>query len=160
MKHNFARTHFLTLSAVVVSGLPLHAAEPMAVRWNDVCSATRGHQLTLTTANGHSVDGYCISVDVEEIAVTTKDQRVVKIARTALSRIRMRSSKKGHQLNSLGRGVHEGLRLGFDWLLSPLAPLGAVTVPATLAWGVVAAPFCILGDLKDNMATNQEIKVI
>jgi hypothetical protein len=56
--------------------------------------------------------------------------------------------------------MHEGLRQGFEWLFSPYAPLGMVVVPGTVAWGAVAAPFCLLGDLNDKLAGRREIKVI
>jgi hypothetical protein len=161
MKHiKFTSLRFLTLSILAVSSPLLHAAEPRTVRWNDVCRVTNGRQLTITTTNGGIVDGYCISVDVDEIAVTTKDRGIVKIARTAFSRIQMSHRSKGHQLSSLHKGMHEGLRQGLGWLLSPQAPLGMVAVPATLAWGAVAAPFCVLGDLKDKMTAGEEIRVI
>ena len=50
---------------------------------------------------------------------------------------------------------------GFALLFSPKAPEGLVTIPATLAWGAVSAPFCLLGDIvhQDDPAT-REIKII
>ena len=41
-----------------------------------------------------------------------------------------------------------------------MAPVGVVAVPATLAWGIVAAPFCLLSDLADEANGVEEIKVI
>jgi hypothetical protein len=151
---------FLTLSAVMTWIPVLHAAEPMEVRWNEVCRVSAGHQLEITTTAGDTVGGYCVTINVDEISVTTQDRRVVKIARAALSRIQMHRSKNGHGLNSLRQGMHEGLRQGFEWLFSPYAPLGMVVVPGTVAWGAVAAPFCLLGDLNDKLAGRREIKVI
>jgi hypothetical protein len=160
----WATIRFLMLSAVIAWTLPLHATEQVEVRWSEVCRVADGHQLTITTTNGDTVDGYCMSINVDEMAVTTKDRRVVKVARAALSRIQMQMqpSPKGHYLRSLGKGMHEGFRQGFSWLLSPYAPLGLVVVPGTVAWGAIAAPFCLLGDLKDNTISEQskEIKVI
>jgi hypothetical protein len=107
------------------------------------------------------VDGYRLSINVDQIAVTAENRRVVKIAHAALSRIEMSRSRNTHQqLRSLGRGMRTGLRQGTDWLLSPYAPLGLVVVPGTLAWGAVAAPFCLVGDLKNKVKGRQEIKVI
>jgi hypothetical protein len=34
-----------------------------------------------------------------------------------------------------------------------------VVIPATVAWGAMAAPFCLLGDLADSGPETQEIKV-
>jgi hypothetical protein len=95
------------------------------------------------------------------MAVSTKDKGIVKIARATVSRIDMQRSKNnGHQLRALGKGLRQGLKQEFQWLLSPTAPLGIVAVPATLAWGVVAAPFCLLGDLANRGHATQQIKVI
>jgi hypothetical protein len=37
--------------------------------------------------------------------------------------------------------------------------LGLVAIPATVAWGAVAAPFCLLGDLGDNGPVTQDVKI-
>jgi hypothetical protein len=160
MKNITFDIRFLVVSAVMAWSLPLMAAGQIEVSWTEVCNVAGARQLKITTANGETVEGYCLSINMDQIAVTTKDQRVVKITRAALSRIQMRGERKSHQLSSLGRGMREGLRQGFEWLLSPCAPLGLVVVPGTLAWGAVAAPFCMLGDLKEKVEGGQVIKVI
>ena len=160
MKNISFDIRFLALAAVMAWTLPLHAADQIDVNWTEVCKVAAGHQLKITTVAGDTVDGYCMSIDVDVINVTTRDQKVVRLARAALSRIQMRRSKHSHELSSLGHGMHVGLRHGFDWLFSPCAPLGLVVVSGTVAWGAVAAPFCLLGDLKDKVAGKQEIKVL
>jgi hypothetical protein len=139
--------------------LPLFAADSIETQWSDVCKLAGKHQLSLTTVDGDTVDGYCIKINADEIAVTTFDRRTIRIARTALSRLQLHRTK-GHQLASLGKGVRSGLRQGADWLLSPRAILGVVTVPATLAWGATSAPFCILGDLVDKLTPQRDIKLL
>jgi hypothetical protein len=158
----FGSLRFLTLSAVLVATLPLDAADEVRVPWNQVCRAAAGNRLTVTTVDGATVEGYCMSINVDEMAISAKDQqRVVKIARTALARIEMQRSKNnGHQLRTLGGEMYRGLRTSFGWLVSPSAPLGIVGVPAIVAWGAVAAPFCLIGDLIFEGRTTQEIKVI
>jgi hypothetical protein len=154
----FTHIKFLTLSAVMAWSLPLKAATPIEAPWKDVCNVAGGHELKITTLDGNSVSGYCMSINVDEIAVSKKGHPVTMIARATLARIQMRS-RKGHRLSSLGTGVREGLRQGFEWLFSPSAPLGLVMVPGTLAWGAVAAPFCLLSDLKNSGTEEHEIKV-
>jgi len=161
MKHiNLKVLPFLTFSVVAAWSLPVLAADTIQAPWNEVCKVADGHELILTTADGQTVEGYCVSVKVDEISVNTKDQKVVRVARTALSRMQVNRSKKRRQLSSLGKGMRAGFRQGFDWLFSPLAPLGAVVVPGTLAWGIVAAPFCLLSDLNDEASGTQDIQVI
>jgi hypothetical protein len=148
----------LTVLAMAVSTLPLNAADPIEVSWNQVCQVASGRELIVTTAKGETTEGYCLSINIDEIAVSTMDHKVVKIARSTLSRIDVRRAKS-HQFSSLIKGMHEGFRWGFESVLSPWAPLAIVAVPATLAWGVVAVPFCLLGDLRNKAKGKQEIKL-
>jgi hypothetical protein len=155
------RFSFLTLAAALAWTLPAHAADPIETHWSDVCKlAASGDHLILATVDGETVESkYCVRVNADEIAVTTWDNRTIRIARAALSSLRL-SSAQGHQLKSLGKGLHSGLRTGLRWLLSPMAPLGLVTVPATLAWGATAAPFCVLGDLVHKARPEREVKLL
>lgn len=152
----------VTVTAWMAMGMgSVQAAGPVSVQWNSVCRVVGERELFITTQGGETVQGYCTAINVDEIAVTTKDQRVVKIARSALSHIRVRrTNTKGHALASLGKGMHEGFRTGLGWLFSPAAPLGLVVIPGTLAWGAVAAPFCLIGDLGSTIGGSEEIKVL
>jgi hypothetical protein len=147
----------LKFLALAVSSLPLYAAEPIAADWNQVCRVAGRHELLVTTTAGNTLEGFCVGVSVTEISVRTKNIGIVKIARNTLSRLEMRRAK-GHQLKTLGEGMSGSLRWGFDALLSPLGPVAVVSIPGTLAWGAVAAPFCVLGDLKARVAGTREIK--
>lgn len=159
MKH-FEHGAIVILTVLTMAGspLPLAAADSNEVPWNQVCQVAQGRELLVTTTNGAPVAGYCVRIDVKAITVETNDHRYVKIARDTLTRIEMRRAK-GHQLSSLGKGMRQGFHFGFDSLLSPLAPLGIVVVPATVAWGAVAAPFCLLGDLRYKLSGRQEIRI-
>jgi len=137
----------------------LHAEVPMQVPWNDVCKVARGNEINVKTASGEDVTGYCVSISVDEMHVRTADGRVVKLARTALQKIRMRRTRS-HQLRALGNGMHGALRESFGFLFSPLAPMGVVAVPGTIAWGAVSAPFCALSDLHDKLHGSREIRVM
>ena len=151
----------VTLTVLMAAGLGTVRAEPISVPWHRVCSVAGERELSITTQGGETVQGVCMKINVDEIAVTTKDHRVVKIARSALARIRVqRASTNGHAMAALGRGMLTGLRSGFGWLFSPAAPLGILVVPGTLAWGAVAAPFCLVGDLHYKIRGSEEIRVL
>jgi hypothetical protein len=160
MKNTTVRNlRFLTLSALLAGCVPMRAADaPVEVRWSELCRTAQNRELEITTATGETVDGYCVSINADEVGIRTGG-KIVKLGRTALSRVHMERAQ-GHQLRSLGRGMHSGLKQGANWLLSPAALAGIVTIPATLAWGAVSAPFCILGDLKHHLLGKQEIKLI
>jgi hypothetical protein len=57
-----------------------------------------------------------------------------------------RSAPGERRFISLQRGVGDALKTEGNWALSPAAPLGLVAIPATIAWDIVASPFCLLGD--------------
>jgi hypothetical protein len=151
----------LTVAALscLFFGVALRADQPIEVPWNDVCHVTSGKEINLHTATGDDVKGYCLTVNVDEMSVRTTDGRIVKIARTALQKLRMSNVRSG-QLKSLGRGVHEAFWGSVGMLFSPAAPIGLVGVPASLAWGAVAAPFCALNDLHAAIHGKREIKVM
>ena len=130
-----------------------------AVHWNEICRVANGRELSITKSNGENVYGSCLSISADAIEIRTNHKNdIVKVARASLAKIELRRSK-GRHLASLGRGVRTGLRDGFHWLLAPEAPLALVTIPGTIAWGAVAAPFCALGDLFYLFEGKEEIKV-
>lgn len=155
MKHTL---RFLTLSAALAWAFPMHAAEDLHARWNDLCRVTGRHQLNVTTSDGKTVSGSCSSTDADGLSLTA-NQRIVKIARSTLTRIQMYQPGNGHHLADLGNGMSKSFARGFGWLFSPAAPLGLVAIPATVAWGAVAAPFCLLGDMGDNGPVTQDVKI-
>ena len=152
MKTLFRTLTFCTLAAWA----PLHAADLQA-HWNDLCHVAANRQLSVTTTDGRTVNGSCASSDADGLSLTA-NQRVIKIARSTLTRIQLYQPGSGHHLADLGKGMSKSFRMGFGWLFSPAAPLGLVVIPATVAWGAVAAPFCLLSELGDEPVT-QDIKV-
>ena len=136
---------------------PLRAADLQA-HWSDLCRVAGAHQLNVTTSDGKTVSGSCTSTQGDALALTS-NQRVILIARSTLSRIQMYQPGSGHHLADLGSGMSKSFKRGFGWLFSPAAVLGLVTVPATVAWGAVAAPFCLLGDMAEDGPVTQDIKV-
>jgi len=155
-------THFRIIAAAGLFSLTLRAADAIEVHWDHLCAAADGKKLSIARSDGSTVEGYCMSINVNEVLIRTPDRGMVKIARSTLSRLHMSGEKK-HHLASLGKGFDKGLRKGFNWLLSTHALLGVVTIPATVGWGAFSLPFCALGDLKDKMSDPEhvtEIKVI
>ena len=142
---------------LTLGSLPLFAQSPIVVPWHGVCAIASGQELIATTDAGESLQGYCVSVNADEILLRTKDNGVVRIARRSLSHLALYRPPV-HPFRSLRKGVQIGLRKGGQWLFSPLALIGIVTIPGTLAWGAISAPFCLLGELQHRQASTQEIK--
>jgi hypothetical protein len=152
MKHSL-------LAAVLLSSLRLYAQDAVDVQWDHVCRYAAHRDLLMTTASGDKVEGVCHSITVDELSVRTHDGKIVKVARQALEKMEMQRAYR-HQLRSLGKGMRGVLKSGFGALFSPMAPAGLVMVPATLAWGAVSAPFCIVGDIGAAVAGRQRINPI
>jgi hypothetical protein len=136
----------------------LFAGEEIKVAWTGICTAARGRELAIKTADGAIVTGYCAAIDVKEITIRTPDNRIVKVGRAVLSRLSFHQYK-GHQLQTLRHGVHRGLKDGADNLLGVGALWGVVEIPLTLAWGAATLPFCALGDLRSKLSGDVQIKV-
>jgi hypothetical protein len=145
--------------AVLAWTLPAHAADDIHSKWTDLCHVAGRRQLNVTTSDGKTVSGSCTSTDADGLSLNS-NQRVVKIARSTLTRIQMYDPGNGHHLADLGDGMYKSFRKGFGWLFSPAAPLGLVAIPATVAWGAVSAPFCVLGDLGSDGPVTRDVKVI
>jgi hypothetical protein len=143
-------------ASLLFSGALMFAQNSVDVQWNQVCQTAGGRPMRVKTTNGEIVDGYCMSVNVDEIAIRTEDHKVVKITRAALAR--MAVVPRDHQVRALGRGMRGGLRTGFHTLLTPNAPAALLLIPGTLAWGAVAAPFCVAGDLVARTQRETEIR--
>jgi hypothetical protein len=138
--------------------LPLFAAKPIETRWEDVCLVAGRNELRFTIREGSNIDGRCVRVMSSEIVVDTGNHHEVKLERGAFSRIQMRP--RGHKLKSLLRDVNGALKSEFRAMLSEAGPFALAGVPATLAWGAAATPFCALGDLKELIEGTQEIRIM
>jgi hypothetical protein len=146
----------LTVLLLTISSVPLYAGDTIEVPWNQLCRQLNFHELAVTTTTGETVEGYCMSIDVNQVSINVNGNPV-RVARTKITRLLM--LPQGHQLRSLGKGVRGGLNYGFNALLSPSAVLGAIAIPGTLAWGAVSTPFCVLGDLKAKLSHSKEIRI-
>ena len=162
MTHKTSATiRLFALSATIALTLPLHAASDIQVPWDQVCRTAGSNRLTIQTVDGKTVEGFCMSISVDEMSVNTGKGGIVKVARAALARIDIqRSNNNGHQLRELGKQMGGGLRTSFDWLISPSALLGIVAIPAIIGWGAASAPFCVIGDIIHQDDATQQIKVI
>jgi hypothetical protein len=115
--------------------------------------------MKIATTDGQTVEGYCLKVEVDGIQVRTSAKGVIRIARSTLSQIRIQNPHE-HQLVSLGRTLSTALRNESQDLLTPAGPFEIVALPATVAWGIVATPFCLIGDLSQIGRTNKQQTVI
>jgi hypothetical protein len=127
----------------------LRAQNSVQLPWNQVCNYTNSrdsHKVQITTLSGETVEGVCFAVTVDEIQITTKSG-LQKIARSQLTRVKMYDIAPRRQLAHLGKNVAKGLVGSAGMLPTQWGFVGLVGIPATLAWGALAAPFCLFGDI-------------
>ena len=152
LPHLFVMQRCLLLSGAAILfalSAPAQSSTPKPdtpVEWRNLCANTMRELLVVTTESGDTVQGYCVSVQYDEVAIRTVDGKVVRIARGTFKTV-LALAVAENRMKVLGRGMKQGLRYGVKTTFSPLAPVGLVVIPGTLAWGAAAAPFCILGDL-------------
>jgi hypothetical protein len=151
---------FLTLFAALAGSTALRAQDSIQLPWNQICNYANSsipHKVQLTTTAGETVEGSCFSVTVDEIQITTKTG-LMTVARAQLSRVRMYQTEPRRHLAHLGKDVRAGLAGSVSMIPTEWGPVGLIGIPATLAWGAVASPFCLLGDIIGYTKTT-EIKI-
>ncbi|MGB6944815.1 MAG: hypothetical protein WBE37_20630 [Bryobacteraceae bacterium] len=152
------KTLLSTFVLSLAAWTPMHAADLQA-HWNDLCHVAAGRQVGVTTSDGKTVTGSCLATSSDELSLVSTDG-VVKIARSTLTRIQVWQPGNRHHLKDLGNNMDSSFQLGFAFLRSPAAPIGLAIIPATVAWGAVAAPFCALADIAgQDGAVIQDVKV-
>jgi hypothetical protein len=159
----FLQRCLLFSGAAILTAVSSQAQNPAPtaetpVEWRNLCASTAKELMVVTTESGDTIQGYCVSVQHDELTVRTTDGKIVKIARGTLSKVLARTVPE-NRLQALGRDMRHGLHEGVKMTFSPLAPVGLVTIPGTLAWGAVAAPFCILGDLFGEQSSQRVLAV-
>jgi len=155
MKH----TNPLVFTFSFVARLPLHAANTQPVPWQRLCQAAQERELRVATSSGETVEGYCLSIDVNEVSLSTQpDRKVVKVARTAIAHMEAWRPKR-HNFRTLMADARSGIKHGASDLLTPAAVAGMVEISAVVAWAAVSSPFCLLGDLVELDQPTQEIRV-
>ena len=162
--HLFVTQRCLLLSGAAILfafSAPAQSPAPApetSVEWPNLCANAAKDLLVVTTESGDTIEGYCVFVQHDELTVRTVDGKVVKIARGTLKKV-LALTVPEHRLKALGKDMKGGFHNGMKMTFSPLAPIGLVVIPGTLAWGVVAAPFCALGDLFGHKATQRVLAV-
>jgi hypothetical protein len=151
----FATAVLIAFSAPAQSPAP---TPETPVEWPNLCARTARELLVVTTGSGDTIRGYCVFVQHDELTIRTVDGKIVKIARGTLTKV-LALSVPEHRLKALGKGMKEGFHNGVKMTFSPLAPVGLAVIPGTLAWGAVATPFCILGDLFGGKARQRVLAV-
>jgi hypothetical protein len=152
LSHLFVTQRCLLLSgAAILFAFSALAQSPTptpgtTVEWSNLCANTARELLVVTTESGDTIRGYCVSVQYDEVAIRTVDGKVVRIARGRLKKV-LALTVAENRMKAVGKGMKQGLGYGVKMTFSPLAPVGLAVIPGTLAWGAVATPFCILGDL-------------
>jgi hypothetical protein len=151
---------FSIFLVALAASTALRAQGSITLPWNQACqymNSGDSHQIQITTVSGETVQGVCFAVTVDEIRLKTKTG-ILTIARSQLSRVRMYEIQPRRQLAHLAKTVGSGLKESVKIIPTDWGIIGVVGIPATLAWGGLAAPFCLFGDIIGYTKT-MEIKI-
>jgi hypothetical protein len=127
LPHLFVMQRCLLLSGAAILfalSAPAQSSTPKPdapVEWRNLCANTTRELLVVTTESGDTVQGYCVSVQYDEVAIRTVDGKVVRIARGTLKTV-LALAVAENRMKVLGRGMKQGLRYGVKTTFSPLAP--------------------------------------
>jgi hypothetical protein len=156
MKH--LTTNTLMIFAALAGSAALRAQDSVDVPLPRVCDYARSRTIQVKLPTGETVEGVCFSTTVDEMQVQTKNG-IVKIARAQLSRVSVVEVPRRQHLARLGKHVKQGLDGSVKMIPTEMGLAGVVGVPLTLAYGAVAAPFCLLGDIL-GYSKNIQVRVI
>jgi hypothetical protein len=145
MKHTQA-SKLLMIFAALASSAALRAQDSVQLPLPRVCDYARSRSIQVTMPNGETVEGVCFSTTVDELQVQTKSG-IVKVARAQLSRVTIADIQAHHQVRHLFKHVGQGVANSAKLIPTEAGLVGLIGVPTTLAWGAVAVPFCLFGDL-------------
>jgi hypothetical protein len=121
------------------------AKDPMTAPWDGLCGAIGWHDVSITTRSGKTLKGACFSTNARQLTLG-RGQKVVKIDRTEILRIRLRPYNRHRLLPKLGDQVADMFVLGSFSLATPAAPMGILLIPVSLAYGAVGTPICAVHD--------------
>lgn len=79
-------------AGVILFVILAHARNVVQAHWESVCAVSQGRELTVITARGGKVRGYCCRSTANDKLTIEKNGERVSIARTDIAHIRMRVS--------------------------------------------------------------------
>jgi hypothetical protein len=160
MKH--LTTNTLMIFAALAGSAALRAQDSVELPLEGVCQYANGstspRTIQIKTSSGQTVEGVCFTTTVDEIQVKTP-QGIVNIARAQLSRVTLVDIQAHHQLRHLFKHVGKGLDQSAKLIPTEAGLGGLIGIPAILAYGAVATPFCLLGDIIGYTKTT-EVKIL
>jgi len=137
-------TRPLAILALFICQQSLLADSSIKIHWEQLCSASAGHKLAISTADGKTLQGKCESTDATTLRLNQGSGKVVTLERAAIKQITARDSH--HVLGNVW-----GFFLGAILVTHYIAwPLNVIVAPVAIGLGVAASPFALGYDLFDS----------
>jgi hypothetical protein len=160
MRNNFPLTRFhrVAMLAVAVTLTSQAAPSPEQVLWRQLAAKLQGKEVTVKTSDGRSLSGRFFAVRADGIYFngSTPD----KVTRDAVVSLHW-EAPNNYQTERLGNMLSHAYRHSGSLLGTPMGPFGVIEIPAITAWGIAAAPFCLLGDiLTDHSKSSGDISIL
>jgi hypothetical protein len=139
----FTPFHRVAMLAIAAT-FTMQAAPSEQMLWAQLAAKLQGKQVTVTTKDGKLFSGRFLTVRRDGIYFGEGAPN--KVSRDAVLTLHW-ETPDNHQTEKLGKMLGHAYRHSGSLLGTPMAPFGVVEIPVITAWGVAAAPFCLLADL-------------
>lgn len=144
-------THLSAILSLFLCPISLLAENSVKTQWDQLCSASGGHKLSISTIDGKTVQGKCVSTD----AITLRLNRggnVVSVDRATIKQI---TAKDPHRALASVWAYCFGAILVTTYIAWPLT---VVVAPFAVGAGAAASPFAFVLDLLE-LGSNKNIEI-
>ena len=136
-------TRQMAIVTLFLCPLSLVADNSIKTRWEQLCTAVGGRRLSISTVQGETVQGKCMSTDATTVRLNQGAGQVVSVERTGIKQI-------------TAKDPHHALSLIWEYCLGAITvleytpigpPLAFILAPVVATGGVIASPIALLLDL-------------
>jgi hypothetical protein len=158
MRTKLSLTPFHRFAMLAIAAtFTIYAAPSEQMLWRQLAAKLQGKQVTVTTKEGKLLSGRFFTVRPDGIYFGGDAPN--KVSRDAVLTLHWETPDK-NQTEKLGRMLGHAYRHSGSLLGTPMGPFGVIEIPVITAWGVAAAPFCLLGDLfSEHPKTSGDISI-
>ncbi len=148
-------TRLVVILTLLTCSLPSRAGNFLKTQWEQLCSASTGQKLSVSTVDGKTVLGECESTDATTLRLNQGSGRVISMERKSIKQIAARDPHRAFT-SVWGFCLAPFFLLAFnsDW-----SPIAYVFLPVALGAGAVASPFAFMIDLLD-LTSDTKIEIV
>ena len=145
MRNKLPLAHFSRVAMLaIVASFCLEGAPVEQRLWREIGRYLQGKVVTIMTKDGRSLSARRFTIQPDGIFLN--DGTPMRVSRDAVLSIHWEAPRQS-ETHKLGKSLSTGYRHSGKLLGTQLGPVALAELPLITAYGVAAAPFCLLGDL-------------